>query len=401
MENEVKTFEGSSFLPKEAAPKMQPKLIWQSLRRLNPFSNTQGQKQINGTFVRTPGDSAINADKLKVFTKEQVEDEAAAISKAQGTGGIVTDGALGLTKMIIPKLKAPIERGVEKMKNTGEKWDTIAGGKLAGKNPSSARGKTFSTKVSRQVGEHVNEDGTISKVMKEDRRPSLLGPITNTTKAVTPLLGVAYVGDKLYGSDKTHTQTPYEQEEQNAYDELELLEMEKNAHLLKVAQLEEEVEHMKQNLEAAEMEKNAMQKVLDETIREKDELEKTASRYKNEMMEKHADLEELRLRTIAQKRSKVAVDLAESLLESGLIKQAALNSMVDRLMVCDEELLSSYDSLVKQAKSSPYSVESILNFMDYKGNDKLAYSKHELAAHDLNKRGQSMGEAARELNNKR
>ena len=401
MDKEVNTFEGSSFLPKEAKP--DPRLIWQSVKRMNPFSGTQGaKKNLNGTFVRTPGDSAINPEKLKIFTQKEVIDEAADISKRQGTGGLVTDGVLGLTKMIIPKVKQPIERGVEKFKDTGEKWDTYLGGKLAGKDPSTLRGKSFSTKVSRKVGEHKNPDGTISPVKKEDRRPSLLGPITNTSKAVTPLLGVAYVGEKMYGEpDKSVTQTPYEPEEHNAYDEREVMYLEKQAYMSKVAQLEEELENVRQTLESEQMEKSAIQRELIQTIEEKSELEKTASRYKNEMLEKQADLEEFRLRTIAQKRSKVAVDLADSLLETGLIKQAELSGMVDRLMVCEEDLLKSYDSLVKQAKSSDDSVESILNFMDYKGNDKLAHSTGELAARDLNRRGQSMGEAARELNNKR
>jgi hypothetical protein len=160
--------------------------------------------------------------------------------------------------------------------------------------------------------------------------------------------------------------------------------------------LEESLVEAENRLEKFAMEKNAVERRLEETIREKELLGKKASMVEENLLEKVAEFEELRLRTIAKERSKVAVDLSEQLLEVGIIKQAHFNDTIDKLMECDESTIKMYENMVKDSKNHDESLESLAFLREYKINDKLASSSD--GTNLLSKRGQTIGEAARDLN---
>lgn len=414
MEGKELTFSGMPFLEKEAAPNLQGVLngvknTFQQLRRSTPPNPGEAAPTL-GKFVVRPGDSVVNPAEMNLFDRQQVIDKTVGEMKREGTGSFVVDGLLGLTKKVFPGSKDGIENAVVKSKGVLEHLDAKGGQLLAGKNPDSFRGKLLSSKVSRQVGEVKDPDGKISPLLREDRKPSLAAMVEKPVKFVTPFLATAYAADKLYpnqpAEDKNVAVPTYETELQKQSSELEsdalfdktvVDELDKVASLQKIAKLEDELEKVAAELQDAHMEKLAMEKRLVETEKEKDFFEKQASETKNNLLEKTAAFEELRLRTIAQKRSKVAVDLSEKMLECGFIKQAELADTQDELMVCDERTIKMYQNLVKEAKTQEESLESLAILGEYKGNDKLASQSKDLAPHGLSKRGQSIGEAARDL----
>jgi hypothetical protein len=85
------------------------------------------------------------------------------------------------------------------------------------------------------------------------------------------------------------------------------------------------------------------------------------------------------------------------MLSCGFIKQAELDNMIDDLMESDESTIKRYHNLVKTAKTQEESLESLAILGEYKGNEKLANSNKDYAPLGLSKRGQSIGDAVRDL----
>lgn len=415
---EQQSFKGQSFLEKKAF-NMESfanslKTIGRRVHPSGPVNVVKNAVQPGmGKFVLTPQESAINPENLHLFNPEEVNHEARNEAAKESSGSFLTDGILGLTKKVAPKTKEPINNAKASFKQGVENIDTKMGSLIAGKNPESLWGKLWSTPVQRHVGNEVDENGITSRVMKENRRPSFLAPVTNTLKVGTPLLAAAYVGEKLYPAGENPNanqqinvqngmQAPYEnnlpKQANEIFDTNLFNEMDKIASIQKIAELEENLSKYASQLEEVGMEKTAIEKRLKETEEEKAYFEKRASEIQEDLMEKEAAFEELRLRTIAQKRSKVAVDLAEQMLSVGLIKQAELADMTDDLMECDESTIKRYNNMVKSASSQEESLESLAILGEYKGNEKLAASNRDLAKQGLSKNGQSIGDAVRDLN---
>lgn len=397
---EQRLFEGKPFIEKEAA--FNPRGMMGALKGMgNIFSKAEKEPGAPGIgkFVHNVTDSTVDPENARMFGDDEVQARARKQSLKQGTGSFIADGLLGLVKKVAPQTKEPIENGVSKVKDTFEGLDTAAGKVLAGNNPDSLRGKLFSSKISRQVGE-VNEGDSISPLDRTNRRPSAIAPIENTVKATSPLLATAYVADKMYPPHKQQESNvpPYDDnlEKASLFDPSFMEQMDKMASIQKIAELEESLTEAENRLEKSAMEKIAVEKKLEETIREKDSLEKQANMVEENLLEKVAEFEELRLRTIAKERSKVAVDLSEQLLEAGIIKQAHLNDTIDKLMECDESTIDMYHNMVKEGKTQDESLESLAFLSEYKINDKLASPSDGTSA--LSKRGQTIGEAARDLN---
>lgn len=374
------TFKGQSFLMKEAAPNI-------------------------GRFVLHPMEAAVNPENLHLFGPEEVAAKAREEAAKESSGSFLTDGLLGLTKKVAPATKETINNVKGGIKGSLERFDTSVGSALAGKNPDSIRGKFWSAKVQHHVGDIANSN---DKFLREGRRPSALAPMANTLKVGTPLLAAAYVGEKLYPANQNQqmtgqnsNQAPYDnnfpKQAEEVFDPHLAGELDKVASMQKIAELEETISKYASQLEEIEMEKVAVEKRLKETEKEKDYFSKEANEAKSNLMEKEAEFEELRLRTIAQKRSKVAVDLAEQLLTVGFIKQAELSGMMDDLMECDESTIKRYHNLVKTAKTQEESLESLAILGEYKGNEKLAGTTKDLAAMGLSKSGQSIADAVRDL----
>ncbi|MGG4438324.1 hypothetical protein AAXE64_27615 [Priestia megaterium] len=398
------SFEQTSFLEKKAAFNPKKLLALPFMRK-----GVKEAKPLTSSFTHQVKDSKVDPSSLNLFNEEQVIAKHNDVLKGEGTGSFLLDGALGLTKRIVPKTKDAIEKGVVGTKNFLENADTKAGTFLAGKNPDSMRGKAFSTKVNRQIGEEVAEDGTVSKVNKEIFRPSAVAVVEKPIKFATPLLATGYVADKLYpreGQKENETTTQENmQKESSVHDNHtflqkdEMEQMDKVASMQKIAELEESLEKHAKDYEILYMEKTAAEQKLEQAIIEKDLMEKTAAERQEQLFEKQAEFEELRLRTIAQKRSKIAVDLAEEMLENGLIKQAEVKGLIDELMICDESTIKRYENMNKMAGIQEESLESLAIIGEYKDNKKLASTHTNANANlGLSKRGQSIGEAASDLN---
>ena len=361
-------------------------------------------KETAGNFVNTPGASTVTNHRM--FDESEVVNRATGRKVKEGTGSFTADAFLGLTKKIAPGTKAPIENAVAQGKKMLENADTKAGAFLAGKDPSSFRGKVFSSKVQREVGEAT--DGThVSKLLREDRRPSLVAPVQKTTQVAAPLLGAMYVAEKMYPNGSTVDEPPhqsnvekvaFEEEKNKMFEEVEALEMDKIASMQKIAELEGDLEKYATQVSELMMEKQAMEKRLQEKDEEVHHFQKKASQAETSFLEKQAEHDELRLRTIAKLRSKTAVELADQMLEVGLVKQARLNEMVDELMECDESKLKIYQDMIsKRASEAGESLESLSILGEYKNNEKLASSSKTLAEEGLSRKGQSIEEAARDL----
>jgi len=380
------SFQGHQFLQKEAA---NPAGLLRSLR--------------NGKFAKDPADVALDSGKITRLSEGEIGDGIIRNSQKQGTGSFAADGALWLGKKF-KGAKEPIERGVGAFARAGDKVDSYVGGCAAGKNANSWRGKTFSKMDKNRVAQHTSNEGVKTDLFSETQKPSLIAPAEKTIKFTTPFLATAYVADKLYPEQpkdlgENVNQATYEdqlQKSSSLFDNSISDRMDKIASMQKIAELEELVEKYEEDLEAALLDKKATINELENVMMEKVSMEKRAANAEKNYLEKQAEHEELRLRMIAQKRSKIAVNLAEEMLETKLIKQAQFNSTIDKLMECDEGTMDMYQSLVKEARTGSDCLETLAYFGEYKVNEKLVASQ-DLAKGGLSKRGQTMAEAARDL----
>lgn len=395
MNEKEMSFQGQTFLEKEAA-----RFPW--FRKGAP--RVSSPTNLTGTFVRDSGANTVNPEKVKFLNDAEKAQKVSDAEKRLGTSSMVADAGLwGIKK--IPGFREPIEKTVAAANRGLTKADTYVGGLLAGKNPASFRGRLFSKKTPESVGVVQNPDTTFSELSKMDRRTSVYAPVEKTVKFTTPFLATAYVADKMYSDDEKDlggnlNQATYENEMQKSsslFDQSLSEQMDKVASMQKIAELETLVEKYADDLESAQLEKKAALDTLEKVTKEKAQIEKRASSAERNLLQKQAEHEELRLRTIAQQRSKVAVNLAEDMLEQKLIKQAEYKGTVDKLMECDEDTIKMYESLVKEARTSSDCLETLSYFGEYKENDKQAATP-DLAKSGLSKRGQSMGEAARDLN---
>lgn len=341
---------------------------------------------------------------------------------SRGTGSFTGDGILGITKRIAPKTKEPIERTVGNVRQSIGNANRSVGEFLRGNNPNSLRYKAFTTNTRKDRLDLINPDGTKRTLSESVPEASAMATPQRVSKFSAPLLGAMYVGDKLYPEEEVNAnptekqaafeeesvnQTPYANESDETTEEektsMSVAEnMDKIASLQKIAKLEEEVEKYASAVNELEMEKTAIQKELEMESEQRSFFEKRASEIKEDLMEKRAEFDELHLRTMAQKRSKVAVDLAEGLLERDLIKQAKLEETIDDLMDADESTIKIYENMLKEASHDSESVESLSILREYIGNERLASaSNSDGRDRNRSKRGQTIGEAASDLNKAR
>jgi hypothetical protein len=376
-----------------------------------PFGNlfrrgSGGSKGGLGTFRITPSDVAIDKGNIETLTAAEIAKNRRDKIKNESTGSLAVDGLLGLTKRLVPRTKEPIQKAKGVVKGTTDTLDRAGGSALTRDNPDSWLGRTFS-KVEKEPVANVRDGERTESLYRDVRVPSLLAPVEKTVKFTSPILASAWLFDKMnpeIGEDVN--QTPYgndlyknssvTEENNDAIDKTIAENMDKVASLQKIAELEDNLRKYASDLQYLKMEKTAIEKRLDTTLKEKRELEKRAASAEENLLHEKVAFEELRLRTIAQKRSKVAVDLAEQMLEKGLIKQAELQGTIDNLMDCDESTMNMHKNMVKEASGGLESLESLIILGEYKPNDKLATSS-DLVNLGLSKSGQSIGEAARDL----
>ena len=408
------------FLDKEAA-------------RFNPFrgflnrgARSPHTSEAMGKFVTDPASQvgAHNAEDIRALSGDEIEQIIKDDRVGNGTGGLFGDLSLGGVKLISPGVREKTDDVVNNVKSFIEKWDTKGGEKLIGKKDVNSKwGKFMSTPTgTKQGGEGIpthiktNADGSKTYLSEgaggQDRRPSLLGPVSNTLKVTTPFMAAGYAGEKLYPNDPQPSYNSYydprmakkssgndsnEQEKHGILEEeTRSLYLDKEASLQKIAQLEDELEKKGEEVESLSHEISLLTKEASAQKARVFQLERDLEMEKKAMMEKEEVAEEFRLRTIARDRSKIATDIAEGMLEEGIIKQAQLQNKIDEMMDCNEETLNLYASLVKEAKKEEEGLESLAYLVDYRSND-TDILPSDPNDRGLSKRGQTIGEAAEDL----
>jgi hypothetical protein len=420
-------FSDQSFLPKEAG--FLDMLRNTKLLRLGkPIADVaKNTTTTEGKFVTNPA-SQLGAQggerEVRMYGPDEIASHHRKEVDARGSGSFPIDILSGIANKVTPEswgTKQKTQDFLFKMKNTITNADTKAGSFLGGKDVNSLRGKLFSVSSGEKgqgfrVGEAVNPDGSISPLHEgvgADRRPSILAPIQNGAKVATPFLAATYVADKLYPKQEDNAQhlafnfSTYvekmaqknitkSEENDIVYDEGIASDMEKKAMLQKTAELQMELEKTAALLRYAQEDNDLLQKQAEFERNAKEQVTSDLVNSKREFMVKKAEHEEFRLRTIARERSNHAVKLAENMLELGIIKQAQLDSQIDKLMECDEETFNLISSTAKQASKGDEGLESLAVLSHYNNNDLESTSAR--PALGLSKSGQTIGQAARDLN---
>jgi hypothetical protein len=350
-----------------------------------------------------------DGDKIKKIQREEMDRES---------NGLVLDAGIGAMKFLPKgeKIQQKAKDGMAYLKDKTIAADTWAGKHLAGKNPEKARGKFFSTPVGEQgrgiaVGEKTNADGSVSQLFEgsggQDRRPSLMGPVTNTTKVVSPFLATAYVGEKMYGNENKEEQQPQTMKvAENNSDGMEVrgilkeeimsLELDKQASMNKIAQLEENLEKSAAEIDSLTSENHLLQKEAAYEREEKMGVRKELSKVQRELDKTASDFSFYKQQMFDEKREKVAFDMVGKMLELQMIKQSEYNERFGELKTASEDQLKLYDMLIKQAQNQEEGLASLGVLVDYNSNGVDSYVG--TAENGLSKRGQTIGEAAKELN---
>lgn len=362
-----------------------------------------------GSKVHTKAGDATQAVKrrnMELFGQDKVDAEAAKKIREDGNGLIGDVSAWG-AGFLTPKswnVKEKILQPVDKVKKKMDDTSTNLAGKLVqNRKPDGAVQRLFSTPVNPVVGREQLQDGTFREISAPGRKTSLTAPIENTLKVTSPFLASAYVADKMYpavgNEDQLEKQTfemEWAEEKNGLEDELLTERLDKKAALDKIAALEEENERLASDVELLAQEKNAFWKKAEAEFEEKVAALKEKERIESTLFEKEANFKEFQLRTTAKERSKHAVKVAEELLEIGMIKQAEFNEKVDFLMECDDKTFKLHSSLSKHAESDEKGLETSAFFIDYRDKDEGS-SPHR-PGRGINRKGQTIGEAAKELN---
>jgi hypothetical protein len=414
-------FTDQSFLEKEAFP-FDAAAALRRVKVLGSLLKSKSKPPQGGKFVTdVKGQAGVeNAQGHRFFNPDEIMAKRREQMDHEGSGSFIGDAGLGAVNFLTPKswgLKPKAQNLLFKMKEGLTAADTKAGSFLAGNTPSSVRGKLFSVKTGHkgqgiQIGELHNPNGSTSPLMEgtgADRRPSLVAPLQNGLAVASPFLAATYLADKMYGDQnqpktaetafdyfekfaEKHTTSKVED---GIVEERLTWHLDKEASMQKLSQLQDELEKTAAELSEAREQVVLMEKQASHEREEKHKAQGMLKTAKDQLIEKQAEHEELRLRTLARERSKHAVKLAEDMLDKGLIKQAELNPQIDRLMSCDEPTFNLLSTMVKQAAEGEEGLESFDVLGDYSINDMDSMSSR--PQRGLSRSGQTMGEAARDL----
>lgn len=369
--------------------------------KINPFKSMGQQRIIKDMDELKPMRGEV--DGMDMLGRADLRKEQALRTRNEGNG-LVGDMAIGSLKYITPKSWGLHEKALNAagaMKDSVRSVDTKITGKaldkmkLSDENPLA---RLMSTKEVRTVAKAKPENTTGPRELVEEyRRASLLAPVQNTAKVTAPLLGTMYVADKMYPMEE-EKQAFYSEEhvEKNGLqEELRIERLDKQAAFQKLAMLEEEVEKLAEELSEVKYEKDLFWRESEKERMEKKAAIEEKTRIEQEYFEKRAAYEEFKLRTTKRERVKHAVKIAEELLEDGIIKQAEFDSKVDFLVDCDDTTFNLHSSMVKRAQTEEKGLETSPFFVDYRSKDEESAQMRQKRG--LSKRGQTIGEAARDL----
>lgn len=344
-----------------------------------------------------------NDTKINPLSDEKIQGELKRhlIHDGNGFFGDMGLGAVGLfSKGTKEKLKGKIadaklklsdmdQRAAQKVLNTTKAKE---GGKLH---------KSLTVRKPMAVAEYKQTKGVPGGESVEESRllydndvriPSLLAPAQNTAKMATPVLASMFVADKLYSNQEKQASEKAENEKTGLNLETVGDNLDKVAAMQKVAMLEEKLDVAEYMLKSAKEETSLYRSRLEQEVFEKEAALSKTAELEQRLLDKEAQYDEMFLRTKARERSKTAVKVAETMLETGLIKQAQFDNKVDYLMDCDDQTFELYNNLAKTAsvgekglESSPFLIENVNR------EEKPHYQT------GLSSKGQSIGEAAMDL----
>jgi hypothetical protein len=233
-----------------------------------------------------------------------------------------------------------------------------------------------------------------------------MGPITNTTKVVSPFLATAYVGEKMYNNENQEEQPQTTKVAENHSDGMEVrgilkeeimsLEMDKQASMNKIAQLEDDLEKSAAEIDGLTHENHLLQKEAAYERKQVSEVKGELSRVQNELEKTASDFSSYKQKMFEEEREKVAFDMVGDMLELQIIKQSEYDQRLGELKVASEDQLNLYNMLIKQAKNQEEGLASLSVLVDYNSNGFDSYAS--TTEKGLSKRGQTIGEAAKELN---
>lgn len=380
---------------------------------------------VNGTAAARVGEEGTE----RMFSPEEIAEKIRERDIGEGNGlvgDIVLGSIKGIGNMATRAIKK--DKGVEwagssaidsasaKLKETTRDLSTRSGQQvinaIGGNKPGSLRGKLFSTIEEVPIGERTLPDGTVAPIFEKQRRASLLAPIQNTAKVGGPLLGSMYLAEKLYPLDERGDSPTVGEMTQTAQQfaipvtervpghmpriAMDIFGMEKQAMLDKQAELEGALLAKTAQIDTLSRDLDWMEKRATEADERATTFEKRAASLQDELNLQRAEHEELVLRTAARERSAGAVKVARAMLETGLIKQAEYERQVDKLMDCSEDELLLFEKMASSEKVGEESIESLAFLSDtYNSSDEPSRRRVEKG---LSKSGQTIFEAAREIN---
>lgn len=379
---------------------------------------------VNGT-----GAARVGEGTERMFSPEEIAEKIKERDIGEGNGlvgDIVLGSIKGIGNMATRAIKK--DKGVEwagssaidnasaQLKATTRDLSTRSGQKvidaIGGNKPGSLRGKLFSSLEDVPIGERTLPDGTVAPIFEKQRRANLLAPIQNTAKVGGPLLGSMYLAEKLYPQE-TREDSPTIGEMTGVAQQvalpasqhmpghmprvaMDIFGMEKQAMLDKQALLEGELLAKTAQIDTLNRDLDWMEKRATEADERATTFEKRAASLQDELNLQRKEHEEFILRTAARQRSEGAVKIARTMLEKGLIKQAEYERQVDKLMDCPEEELLLFEKMASSEKVGEESIETLAFLSDtISSSDEPQRRRVEKG---LSKTGQTIFEAAREIN---
>ena len=307
----------------------------------------------------------------------------------------MTLGAVGFIPRVGKKWQENAKNALTKQKIKGKEFDTEMTGKV--KDALGVkRGGMIDKFTSKEHKIPIATNNAGEALYRDVRLDSALAPLQNTSKVALPMIGSTVVFDKTVdalsgGENQQEGYEPQYYEEQLA-NEINLVGIEKNAAIEKIAALENELDELGEIIKVARYEKeilvNDNLKFQDDLDYYKNQYEKLAKEH-NELLEKYSS--EVKESQKTEKLAKAKI-LAEKLLERGIIKQAKFDKYINHFVEGDEMV---FETLTKIAND----FEAGLDFPATLSENESMQPAHpsELAIGKVSSSGQTISEAIADL----
>lgn len=367
---------------------------------LNALKAKRAQKVVTPNTTYASVNNPLNSKKFKAFNADEMK--ANEFQNVKDSAGIIQQMGLGALRMVpgqgSKNVANKLSDNIAKAKLGLRKFDHEFTGKVKNKLGLKDGGsldrftsKTDNIKVGTQKGPTgLSEDVNVAK-----KRHSMGAPIKHTTGFVLPMLGYSYISDKFEESAENKAQQQMQQQMQqqympkNAYTVVD--NMEKQAAMSKIAELESELETSQGLLKFAAAEKNVLLNDNKSMMVKVAAYEDTINELQSEIEKKASDLNELQQRMFIRERTVNSVKLAETMLEHGIIKQAEFDDKVDYLVSCDNDTFAMHEKIASM-NNGEKGLEKEAFMLEYRG-------KPSSRSFDSNfsSTGQTIDEAARDL----